>query len=91
MKKKVSYAKLHGGDSFIPGIGGLGNTLDPNDRRTGSKTMDMEMYYTEFGLEWTIKRGGKKFEGVFPHANIQIAVYEQEDTHGGGTALALVA
>lgn len=87
MKKQVTYAKLHGGDAFIPGIGGIGNTLDPLNRAAGNKTVDMTLYYTEYGLEWTFYRAGKKYEGVFPAANVQIVVYAEEKPTTGGLSV----
>lgn len=87
MRKQVIYAKLHGGDAFVPGLGAIGNTLDPTNKVVGSKTMDMTLYYTDYGLEWSLFRNGKRYEGVFPHANVQIAVYAETTVTTGGSSL----
>lgn len=77
-KRKVAYAKLHGTEAFIPGVGQIGSTLPPTN-----KSMELTMYYTELGLEYTIQHGGKRYEGAFPSANLQIVVYDTSSSVSG--------
>lgn len=68
----VTYAKLHGGDAFIPGMGNVGSTLPPTN-----KAWDLKMYYTPDGLKLSVSGG--KIEAMVPLANIQLVVFAPED------------
>lgn len=71
--RKLNYVKLHGGDAFIPGIGGLGSTLPSQ-----SKTLDMVMFASEAGVCLSVN--GR--DAFIPWANVQLAVYEGPSEFG---------
>ena len=69
--RTITYAKLHGGDAFVPGVGGLGNTLP-----TQSKTLNnFQMFHTDNGVLVTFVNLNKRYDVVIPWANVQVAVY----------------
>lgn len=70
--RKIKYVKLHGGDAFIPGIGGLGSTLPPQN-----KALNMVMTHTREGVHVNVLNG--KSEAIIPWANIQLAAYLPEE------------
>ena len=75
-KRRVAYAKLHDTDAFIPGVGGLGNTLPPT-----SKNLNMTMWRENGGdLEFEILLGGRKIEGAIPAATVKVVTYVSEPT-----------
>lgn len=67
--RRLNYVKLHGGDAFIPGIGGLGSTLPSQ-----SKTLDIKMYASDSGV--CLYVNGR--DAFIPWANVQLAVYDGE-------------
>lgn len=76
MRKVVTYAKLQNTDAFIPGIGGLGNTLPPSH-----KSLDLKMYEDtdepgKLFVEATFK--GLTTKAGVPLGNVQIMVYAPE-------------
>lgn len=66
--RRIKYLKLHGGDAFIPGIGGLGNTLP-----SPSKSLDLNMTHSEQGVYIVINK--TKAFCLIPWANVQLAEY----------------
>lgn len=68
---KIIYAKLHGGDTFIPGYGSFGNTLPSQ-----SKSVKMDMEHAEKGV-YIVLDGGKA-RTLVPWANVQIVTYSNE-------------
>lgn len=70
-KREVVYAKLQGTDAFIPGLGGLGNTLPPT-----MKALKLKMY--EVGDRLLIEVNGKK--AFIPLTNVQVGVYAADVT-----------
>lgn len=79
-QRQVTYVKLHGGDAFVPGIGGLGTTLPP----TG-KSLELRMYHGSEGVEMVINN---KIETLIPWANIQIVVYAYSPNSPAGASAA---
>jgi hypothetical protein len=75
MKRTVTYAKLHGGDAFIPGVGAFGNTLPSQSKTLG----DLKMWWTSEGLEFSLVNKGTKHTGIFPQANLQLVVFGPEE------------
>lgn len=78
--KTVTYAKLHGGDAFLPGIGGLTATLPPTN-----KTINLKMYLANdsdsfLTLEADFK--GTKVYGAVPLANVQVMTFVQDSSSG---------
>lgn len=74
MRRQVKYAKLHGGDAFIPGIGGLGSTLPPQ-----SKTLNLKMFIdSDFPTVLLVEINGQ--DHFVPLANIQIGSLYPEET-----------
>lgn len=73
MSKQVTYMKVHQ-DIFVPGLGGLGNTLPP-----GNKTLAMSMETTEHGVQVDAKGPhGTNHSVLIPYANIVLAVLAPE-------------
>ena len=70
MRRPVNHARLHGGDAFVPTIGGLGSTLPPT-----TKNYNMTMFLTDLGLLVKIK----EIESLIPLANIQLMVFSGPD------------
>lgn len=84
--RKVVYAKLQGTDAFIPGVGGLGTTLPPNNKSIG-----LEMYDVgdKLLLRISSKGSGQRLnpgepgvkngvlEAFVPITNVQVAVYAE--------------
>ena len=76
--KQVTYAKLHGTDAFVPGFGNIGTTLDGVGGNVGGKRVELGLWYSTLGLEFSIGHNGKLYQGVFPHANVQLAVFTND-------------
>jgi hypothetical protein len=66
--RKITYAKLHGGDTFVPGFGSFGNTLP-----AAGKSVKLDMEHTAIGIYVSINNG--KAETMIPWANVQVATY----------------
>lgn len=76
MKRQATYAKLHGTDAFIPGLGGLGNTLPPT-----KSFKDFKMFWTGDCLYLEmIALTGVKYEAAVPAANVQVVCLVVEPT-----------
>ncbi len=73
MRRRVTYVKLQGADTFLPGFGGLGSTLPPTNKTISG----LNMYYdSETPTLLIIEIKGKEY--FVPLANVQTGVFDHQ-------------
>lgn len=68
-RRLIKFAKLHGTNCFVPGIGDLGSTFPPKDKTFASFSMYIENDKLWIDLS---QRDGRKHSVFVPIANVQV-------------------
>lgn len=74
MRRKVNYVKLHSSDTFLPGIGSVGNTLPPSNKTLNG----LSIYFdTDTSDVLFLEVSGREY--ILPMASVQVLALSSED------------